>query len=268
VTASATLAARVNGAAERAILIRALWRGEMIFDLRAWIARLLPQGPMDLARQLLLIGLSLVAYEHVRTLTASDASVAFVHARELISLERSLHIFVEPSVQAWATGSHLLTDAADWLYLNAQTSIVIGALIYLYRFRNSSFYFVRNTLIISWGIALIGYFVFPSAPPRLLPEWGFVDTVADFTHVHEQTSTVISLINPYDAVPSMHVALARGSAPAAPAGDATAREWPRSDPRVAHQRRILDVLEEIELVARRGATLVVVDPFVAAWLRG
>jgi hypothetical protein len=180
----------------------------MTFDSRAWIARLLPQGPIDLARQLLLIGLSLVAYEHVRTLTASDASVAFVHARELISLERSLHIFVEPSVQAWASGSHLLTDAADWLYLNAQTTIVIGVLAYLYRFRNGSFYFVRNTLIISWGIALIGYFVFPTAPPRLLPEWGFVDTVADFTHVHEQTSTIVSLINPYAAVPSMHVALA------------------------------------------------------------
>ena len=180
----------------------------MTFDLRYWVARLLPRGPLDLVRQLLLIGLSLVAYEHVRTLTASDVSVAFAHARELISLERSLHIFVEPTVQAWATGSHRLTDAADWLYLNAQTSIVIGALIYLYRFRNSSFHFVRNTLIISWGIALVGYFVFPTAPPRLLPEWGFVDTVADFTHVHEQTSTVLSLINPYAAVPSMHVALA------------------------------------------------------------
>jgi membrane-associated phospholipid phosphatase len=183
-------------------------RDWMSFDLRHWTVRLLPQGPMDLARQLLLIGVSLVAYEHVRTLTASDAGVAFGHARELISLERSLHIFVEPSVQAWAGGSRLLIDTADWLYLNAQTSIVIGALIYLYRFRNASFYFVRNTLIISWGIALIGYFVFPTAPPRLLPEWGFVDTVANFTHVHEQTSTVISLINPYAAVPSMHVALA------------------------------------------------------------
>jgi len=180
----------------------------MTFDLRCYRARLLPQGPVDLARQLLLIGVSLLAYEHVRAWTAADASVAFVHARELISFERSLHIFVEPSVQAWAGGSRLLTDAAAWLYLNAQTSIVIGALIYLYRFRNSSFYFVRNTLIISWGIALIGYFIFPTAPPRLLPEWGFVDTVADFTHVHEQTSTIVSLINPYAAVPSMHVALA------------------------------------------------------------
>lgn len=180
----------------------------MTVDLRDWRARLLPRGGADLARQLLLISLSLLAYEHVRTLTASDASVAFVHARELISFERSLHIFVEPSVQAWAGGSHLLIDAANWLYLNAQTSIVVGVLIYLYRFRNGSFYFVRNMLMISWGIALIGYFVFPTAPPRLLPEWGFVDTVANFTHVHEQTSTVISLVNPYAAVPSMHVALA------------------------------------------------------------
>jgi len=38
----------------------------MTFDSRAWIARLLPQGPLDLARQLLLIGLSPVAYELAR----------------------------------------------------------------------------------------------------------------------------------------------------------------------------------------------------------
>jgi hypothetical protein len=111
-------------------------------------------------------------------------------------------------VQAWASGSHVLIDTADWLYLNAQTSIVACALIYLYRFRNSSFYFVRNTLIISWAIALVGYTIFPSAPPRLLPEWGFVDTVASFAHVREQSSAVLSLVNPYAAVPSMHVALA------------------------------------------------------------
>jgi hypothetical protein len=177
-------------------------------DLSQARTRLLPQGPLDLARQLFLIGLALLAYQHVRVITASDAGVAFVHARELISLESSLHIFVEPSVQAWASGSRPLIDAADWLYVNAQTTIVVSAMIYLYRFRNSSFYFVRNMLIISWGIALIGYTLFPSAPPRLLPEWGFVDTVSNFAHVRGQSSAVLSLVNPYAAVPSMHVALA------------------------------------------------------------
>jgi membrane-associated phospholipid phosphatase len=60
------------------------------------------------------------------------------------------------------------------------------------------------------GIALVGYTVFPTAPPRFMPEWGFMDTVSDFTPVNvSHTSTSMStLFNPYAAVPSMHVAFA------------------------------------------------------------
>ena len=56
------------------------------------------------------------------------------------------------------------------------------------------------------GIALVGYLVFPTAPPRFLPELGFRDSVAEFTGVGAQTSNL--LVNPYAAVPSMHVAFA------------------------------------------------------------
>ncbi len=57
-------------------------------------------------------------------------------------------------------------------------------------------------------IALVGYVVFPTAPPRFLPEWGFVDTVADFTgvHVSSASASASALTNLYAAVPSMHVA--------------------------------------------------------------
>ena len=33
-------------------------------------------------------------------------------------------------------------------------------------------------------------------------------------------------------------------------------------------KKALDVLQDGELIARRGRTLVVADPFLAAWLRG
>ena len=46
-----------------------------------------------------------------------------------------------------------------------------------------SFYFVRNMFLVAFGVALIGYTVFPTAPPRFLPEWGFFDSVSDFTGV-------------------------------------------------------------------------------------
>ena len=62
--------------------------------------------------------------------------------------------------------------------------------------------------LVAFGIALIGYTVFPTAPPRFLPEWGFIDTVAQFTGVPQDSVTVDALFNPYAAVPSMHAGFA------------------------------------------------------------
>jgi len=173
-------------------------------------ARVLPHGWVDALRQVSLFTAAFLAYRLVRGLAEGDAGAAFAHARDLISLERTLHLFVEPSVQAWASGSHLVMGIASWLYVNAQTSVTIGALLYLYLFRNRSFYFVRNMFMIAMAIALVGYMVFPTAPPRFLPEWGFIDSVSDFTgvHVSHTSASMNALFNPYAAVPSMHVAFA------------------------------------------------------------
>jgi hypothetical protein len=86
----------------------------------------------------------------------------------------------------------------------------LAALIYLYVRHNGSFYFVRNMFAIAMLIALIGYAVFPTAPPRFLPEWGFIDSVSDLTgvHVSHASASMNALFNPYAAVPSMHVAFA------------------------------------------------------------
>jgi PAP2 superfamily len=173
-------------------------------------ARVLPHGWVDALRQVSLFTAAFLAYRLVRGLAEGDAGAAFAHARDLISLERTLHLFVEPSVQAWASGSHLVMGIASWLYVNAQTSVTIGALLYLYLFRNRSFYFVRNMFMIAMAIALVGYMVFPTAPPRFLPEWGFMDSVSDFTgvHVSHTSASMNALFNPYAAVPSMHVTFA------------------------------------------------------------
>ena len=56
--------------------------------------------------------------------------------------------------------------------------------MYLYLRHNRNFYFVRNMFMIAMAIALVGYIVFPTAPPRFMPEWGFIDSVSDFTGVH------------------------------------------------------------------------------------
>jgi membrane-associated phospholipid phosphatase len=182
----------------------------MAARVRVLQARVLPHGWLDALRQVSLFALAYVAYRIARGLAEGHAGAAFAHARDLISLERGLHLFVEPSIQAWASGSHFVTVTASWLYVNAQGPITIAALLFLYMRHNSSFYFVRNMFMIAMAIALVGYVVFPTAPPRFLPEWGFVDTVSDVTPVHNSSASgaMTALFNPYAAVPSMHVAFA------------------------------------------------------------
>jgi hypothetical protein len=173
-------------------------------------ARFLPHGPLDVVRQVLLFLAAYQLYSLVRGLAddTGSANAAFSNARDLIHVEQALNIFVEPSMQAFASGQSWLLDGASWMYINAQTSITLGALAWLYLFRNESFYFVRNMFLVAFGLALIGYTVFPTAPPRFFPEWGFFDAVSDFTGVAQDSVTINELFNPYAAVPSMHVGFA------------------------------------------------------------
>jgi len=50
------------------------------------------------------------------------------------------------------------------------------------------------------------YVLVPTAPPRMLPEWGFTDSVQAFTGVDHDTGSTGVLFNPFAAIPSMHVA--------------------------------------------------------------
>ena len=117
-------------------------------------------------------------------------------------------MFVEPSIQAWTLNAHWLMDIADFTYLNAHYIVTLGALVFIYVRRNRSFYFVRNMFMIAMAIALVGYAVYPTAPPRLLPEWGFTDTIQQFTGITVERGAGSALLNLYAAVPSMHVCFA------------------------------------------------------------
>jgi membrane-associated phospholipid phosphatase len=171
-------------------------------------ARLTPNGWLDLVRQLLLFAGAYYLYRIVRGQVDGRAAAAFENARRLIDFERSTHTFVEPSIQAWATGSEWIIDIASYMYVNSHYMITTTALAFLYLAHNRSFYFVRNMFMVAMFLALVGYVVYPTAPPRFMPEWGFEDSVAKFTGLPSDSATVNALYNPFAAVPSMHVAFA------------------------------------------------------------
>lgn len=178
-----------------------------------WIdSRVLPHGWVDLLRQIGLFALAFLLYDVVRGAVADgNPYKPFGDAMKIIDLERALHIFIEPSVQAWAENKHWLMDGLDWTYLNGHFFITFAALAFIYLRRNESFYFVRNMFMIAMAIALVGYWLYPTAPPRLMPEWGFTDSISQFVtggtgFIDDGPSK--AFLNLYAAVPSMHVCFA------------------------------------------------------------
>jgi membrane-associated phospholipid phosphatase len=171
-------------------------------------ARVLPRGWLDALRQLVLFAGAYYLYRIVRGAVDGRASDAYAHARDIMSIERGLNAFIEPSVQAWASGKAWIIDSASWMYVNSHFTVTLTSLVFIYLFRNSSFYFIRNMFCVSMAIALVGYVVFPTAPPRFFPEWGFQDSVSQFTGLAPDNGSVSALFNPFAAVPSMHVCFA------------------------------------------------------------
>jgi membrane-associated phospholipid phosphatase len=180
-----------------------------VLQARRLSAQILPKGPLDAFRQIgMFIGAYLL-YQVVRGLVnGNDVGKATWNATKVIILERKLHVFVEPSIQKWALNSHWLMDVATWAYLNVNYAVTGVVLLWIYLRRNDSFYFLRNTYMIAMLIALVGYTVYPTAPPRLMPEWGFTDVVQQVTGVTAEHGSAAALLNLYAAIPSMHVCFA------------------------------------------------------------
>ena len=153
-------------------------------------------------------------YELARGMVVGDAAEAVRHARQLVTLERSTGVFIEERMQDAAHAFPGLIDLLSISYLTFHLAVTVAVLLWLHRRRPAAFPIVRTTLVLASGLALVGYLVYPTAPPRL-SGIGITDTVSG-GHIDLNSGLVSSLYNPYAAVPSMHFgyALVVGREPA------------------------------------------------------
>ena len=146
-------------------------------------------------------------YETTRGLVVGNRSLAIRHADDVVSIERSLHLYVEASVQRDAGHVSGLVSTLGVAYLTLHLAVTGLLLIWLHQRRPAAYPFVRTTLLLASGFAVVGYLVFPTAPPRL-SGLGILDTVSAHLPVNLNKGLVSSLYNPYAAVPSMHAGYA------------------------------------------------------------
>jgi PAP2 superfamily len=172
------------------------------------VVRALPNGGGDALRQFVLFALAYGLYELVRGIADREHALALANSMHIIHFERSLGVFFEPGLQQAFLNHRWIIDVANFTYLNSHFVLTTSFLIWLYLKRNENFYFVRNMFLVAMALALVGYTLFPAAPPRMIPSAGFTDTISAFTHTDQNTAITSILVNPYAAVPSMHIAFA------------------------------------------------------------
>lgn len=145
-------------------------------------------------------------YEATRGLVTGDADVAVRHAREVATLERSLHVFVERRIQE---GVHAIPGVLPTLgvaYLTLHLASTGLFLLWLHRRRPAAYPLVRTTLLVASALAVVGFVLFPTAPPRLAGI-DVADTISG-AHVNLNKGLISSVYNPFAAIPSLHISYA------------------------------------------------------------
>ena len=168
--------------------------------------RLLPHGWGDLARQLLIWFGFLLAYQLARGIADRSPAKAFENGLRIIDFERNANALFELTLQRAIDSSHLLTSLASWTYWHSEFTVVGLALLWVYLRRNEAFVRIRNVILLANVIGLVGYVLLPTAPPRMFPHVGFVDTLANFATLNHGSGLVQLASNPYAAMPSLHAA--------------------------------------------------------------
>jgi hypothetical protein len=156
-------------------------------------------GRAELAALAVLYG----AYELVRGFGGEDWAAARAHTADIVALERRLGLFVERDVQQLASAAAGVPALLGLLYVALHFAGTAAVLVWVHRRRPHAFPFLRTTLIVSTGLALVGYVLYPAAPPRLAG-LGFADTVSAHTGLDLSSDLLGSLYNPIAAVPSLH----------------------------------------------------------------
>ncbi len=179
---------------------RLMANGRMNLLRRAWVRLVLPH-----LWELALVGGAYLVYMYARSLVLSDfVSTALANANIIISLERELGFFWEPEWQAWALSSakHMVIFF-NWVYIVTFWPVLIITGVILYVVNRQRYLYYRNIVLLSFIFALLGFTLFPLAPPRMIADH-FVDTIKAFGPAFYASRAMASFYNPYAAMPSLH----------------------------------------------------------------
>lgn len=155
--------------------------------------------------ELAIVAALLLVYDRVRSLVAVRPSVAVSHGWDILHAEAAMHLRIEGTLNSWLTEHGFVRVLAVDYYQFLHVTVAMAVLAVCYLRRPAVYRPVRNALVLTNLVGLAVFAFFPTAPPRLLPGAGFVDSVAraGFGANHGSIHA-----DQYGAIPSLHLAWA------------------------------------------------------------
>ncbi|KUJ37268.1 hypothetical protein ACZ90_70150 [Streptomyces albus subsp. albus] len=165
-----------------------------------------PLSRPNLLVELLLIRVFYFGYSYVRGVAPDNRKLAESHGRQVLDIERFLRIDTEHWFNHFVAGIPWLKDSMGYYYSTFHFLVPLSLLGWLYVCRPVAYRWARTPLAFATCLALVGFWLYPLAPPRLMPHLGYIDTA----HGPQDLSNpdfgeLTKLANQYAAIPSLHV---------------------------------------------------------------
>jgi hypothetical protein len=157
------------------------------------------------AIELAIIATLYFAYRFGRLIGVGREDVANGHAELVHRIQQFLHLPSEATMQNAVAVVPDIYELANTYYVSLHFPVIVVFLLWGFFARPRQQYaWARNLLIVQTSLALLIHVAFPLAPPRMFPEWGFVDTMAVFgPNAYGGASAAVA--NQYAAMPSLHI---------------------------------------------------------------
>ncbi|WP_327684515.1 bifunctional glycosyltransferase 87/phosphatase PAP2 family protein [Streptomyces sp. NBC_00467] len=159
----------------------------------------------NLLLELLVIRAGYSVYSHIRTAATGSVGAAEEHGRQVVAIEQALHIDIELWANKAVASAEWAESFFNFYYTSFHFVVPLSILAILYVRRPVDYRWARSSLAFATVLALLGFWLYPLAPPRLMPGMGFIDTVhgpQDLANPDYGAMTAVT--NQYAAMPSLH----------------------------------------------------------------
>lgn len=156
----------------------------------------------------ILVVLNLV-YERLRNLVPAREGEAYNRGHKVLDLTQAVTGDAELHFNHFIAGNTVLVHLFNAYYSYLHLPVTAMTLIWLFRTHKRHYRAARTVLVGTTVLGLIGFYLFPMAPPRLLHGAGFIDTLVTFgTWGSWSSPSVANQTNQFAAMPSLHCAWA------------------------------------------------------------